>query len=122
MPMLMMSCSSFSGSNTKGVTCGGWRLGLSAREGESVRNEVRGVCRASWLRNTATCVSVHEPVHSERGEGGTDRTGPRCRERGQGHAGNGSTTSNPGPQDRERRRACGRRKTGADRSAPAGSE
>jgi hypothetical protein len=81
-----------------------------------VRNEVRGVCRASWPRNLETCVSAHAPVHGERGEGGTDRAGPRRRERGQGHAGNSSMTGNPGPRDRERR------KTGADRSAPAGSE
>jgi hypothetical protein len=67
-------------------------------------------------------VSAHAPVHGEHGEGGTDKAGPRRRERGQGRAGNGSTIVNPGPRDRERRRARRRRKTGADRSAPAGSE
>jgi hypothetical protein len=52
-----------------------------------MQNEVRGVRealaglyegswargQASWLRNPATCASAHAPVHSERGEGGTDR-------------------------------------------------
>jgi hypothetical protein len=101
-----------------------------------VRNEVRVVpgalaglykgdwaCGlASWPRNPATCASADAPVHGERGEGGTDKAGPRHRERGQGRAGNGSTTGNPGPRDRERRRARGQRKTGADRLAPAGRE
>jgi hypothetical protein len=75
-----------------------------------VRNEVRGVRgalaglykgiwargRASWPRNPVTCASAHAPVHGERGEGGTDKAGPRRRERGQGRAGNGSTTGNSG--------------------------
>jgi hypothetical protein len=34
--------------------------------------------------------------------------------------GNGSTTGDPGPRDRERKGARGQRKTGADRSAPVG--
>jgi hypothetical protein len=40
---------------------------------------VRG--RASWPRNPATCASAHTLVHDERGEGVTDREGPRRRER-----------------------------------------
>jgi hypothetical protein len=55
-------------------------------------------------------VSAHAPVHGGREEGGSNKAGPRRRERGQGRAGNGSTTGNPGPRDRERRRARGRRK------------
>jgi hypothetical protein len=71
------------------------------REGEVARNEVRGVRgalvglykgswargRASWPRNPATCASAHAPVHGERGEGGTDREGPRRRERRKGCTG-----------------------------------
>jgi hypothetical protein len=36
---------------------------------------------ASWPRIPATCASAHAPVHGEGGEGGTDREGPRRRER-----------------------------------------
>jgi hypothetical protein len=62
------------------------------------------------------------PVHGERGGGGTDRAGPRRREREErGARGNGSATGDPGLRDRERESARGR-KTGADRSAPLGSE
>jgi hypothetical protein len=71
------------------------------REGEAARNEVRDVCgalaglyegswvrgRALWPRNPVTCVSAHTLVHGEHGEGGTDREGPRRRERRKGHAG-----------------------------------
>jgi hypothetical protein len=77
------------------------RCGHSAREGEAERNEARGVHgapaglyegswahgRASWPRNPATCASAHTPVHGERGGGGTDRAGPRRRERRKGCAG-----------------------------------
>jgi hypothetical protein len=51
-----------------------------------------------------TCASAHAPVHGERGVGGTDRAGPRRRERKRGTRGNGSVTSDPGPRDRERAR------------------
>jgi hypothetical protein len=34
-----------------------------------------------WPRIPATCASAHAPVHGEGGEGGTDREGPRRRER-----------------------------------------
>jgi hypothetical protein len=40
---------------------------------------VRG--QVSWPRNLVTCTSAHALVHGERGEGGTDREGPRRRER-----------------------------------------
>jgi hypothetical protein len=49
-----------------------------------------------------TCASAHAPVHGERGEGGTDKAGPRLRERKEDAWGNGSTTGEPGPRDRER--------------------
>jgi hypothetical protein len=65
---------------------------------------VRG--RASWPRNPATCASAHSPVHDESGEGGTDKVGPRRRERKGGRA--GATTrhwqTEPARQ-RERERA-----------------
>jgi hypothetical protein len=54
-----------------------------------------------------TCASVHAPVHNERGEGGTDKAGPRHRERKEDARGNGSTTGEPGPRDRERGGASG---------------
>jgi hypothetical protein len=54
-----------------------------------------------------TCASAHAPVHGERGEGGTDKAGPRLRERKEDAWGNGSTTGEPGPRDRERERANG---------------
>jgi hypothetical protein len=71
------------------------------REGEAARNEVRGVRgvraglyegswargRASWPRNPTTCASAHAPVYGEHGRGGTDREGPRHREREKGCAG-----------------------------------
>jgi hypothetical protein len=36
---------------------------------------------ASWPRILASCASAHAPVHGEGEEGGTDREGPRRRER-----------------------------------------
>jgi hypothetical protein len=64
---------------------------------------------ASWPRNPATCVSVHAPVHGERGGGGTDREGPRHRERRKGCAGQrlGDWRTRSA---RQRERARGRRK------------
>jgi hypothetical protein len=56
----------------------------------------------SWPRNPATCASAHSPVHGGRGEGGSDRAGPRRRERKGDARGNGSATGEPGPLDRER--------------------
>jgi hypothetical protein len=37
---------------------------------------------ASWPRNPATCASAHALVHGGRGEGGSDKPGPRRREKG----------------------------------------
>jgi hypothetical protein len=90
------------------VSGGVWRRGQSAREDEGVRNEARGECgalaglqkgswargRASWPGNPATCASAHAPVHDEREEGGTDKTGPRRRERKEDRGGNGSALAN----------------------------
>jgi hypothetical protein len=44
------------------------------------------------------------PVHGERGEGETEKAGPRRRERERKEdtRGNGSRTGEPGPRDRER--------------------
>jgi hypothetical protein len=64
---------------------------------------------ASWPRIPVTCASARALVHGRRGEGGADRGGPRCRERGRARGGNGSTTGKTGPQGRERRGARGRR-------------
>jgi hypothetical protein len=67
-------------------------------------------------------VPTHTLVHGERGGGGTDRAGPRRRERIGDTRGNDSTTGGPGPRDRERERERTGKKTGADRLAPSGSE
>jgi hypothetical protein len=89
-----------------------------------MRNEVRGVHgalaglyegswargHALWPRNPATCASAHASVHDKRGEGGSDKAGPRRRERGKGTRGNGSAIGNVDPQGRERERANERRK------------
>jgi hypothetical protein len=66
---------------------------------------------ASWPRIPVMCVSAHASVHDEGGEGGTDREGPRRRERERekrGHAGNDSAPGSVGPRDREKRGAHGR--------------
>jgi hypothetical protein len=76
---------------------------------------------ASWPRIPATCASAHAPVHGEGEEGGTDREGPRRRER-RGAWDNGSAPGRTGPRDRERRGTRAGEATGADRSAPLGSE
>jgi hypothetical protein len=68
-----------------------------------------------------TCVSAHAPVHGEREEGGTDKAGPRHRERKGDTRGNGSTTGKPGPRGKERESERAK-ETSADRSAPLGSE
>jgi hypothetical protein len=100
-----------------------------------VRNEARGECgalagskkgvgtcgRASWPINPATCASAHAPVHVEHEEGGTDKIGPRRRERKEDARGQRLGTSEPGPRDRERESERAK-ETGADESAPLGSE
>jgi hypothetical protein len=60
--------------------------------------------RASWPRYPATCASVQSLVHGESEEGGTDKTGPRCRERKEDARGQRLGTGEPGPRDRERER------------------
>jgi hypothetical protein len=67
---------------------------------------VRG--RASWPRNPVTCASAHAPVHGGRGEGGSDKTGPRRRERKGDARGQRLSTGEPGPRNRGRGRASGR--------------
>jgi hypothetical protein len=55
------------------------------------------------------CASVHALVHGERGEGGTDREGPRRREKKEGRAGQRLSTWRTGPvRQREKRDARGR--------------
>jgi hypothetical protein len=68
-----------------------------------------------------TYVSAHSPVHSRRGEGGSDREGSRHRERGKGRSGQRLSNWRTGPvRQREEKRAG--EGTGADRSAPLDSE
>jgi hypothetical protein len=78
--------------------------------------------RASWPRNLATCASAHAPVHSERGGGRTDRTGPRRRERRKGRGGQRLDDWRSGPTRQRGRGSTRVKETGADRSAPLGSE
>jgi hypothetical protein len=66
-------------------------------------------------------VSAHTSVHDEREEGGTDKAGPRRRERIGDAQGQRLGTGEPGPRDRERGSERVK-ETGADRSAPLGSE
>jgi hypothetical protein len=63
-------------------------------------------------------VSAHALVHGERGEGGTDKEGPRRREREEGHAGNGPAPGESGPRGKERRGTRAGEATGANRSTP----
>jgi hypothetical protein len=56
----------------RGVCAGHW---WGSKKGSWARR------RASWPRNPATCTSAHSPVHGESGEGGTNKAGPRHRER-----------------------------------------
>jgi hypothetical protein len=64
---------------------------------------------------------AHSPVHGGRGKGGSDREGPRWRERGEGRSGQRLKNWRTGPaRQREGKRAG--EETGADRSAPLGSE
>jgi hypothetical protein len=59
--------------------------------------------RASWPRISATCVSAHALVHGGRGEGGTDREGPRRRER-KGERARGTTAQRLAERAREAER------------------
>jgi hypothetical protein len=65
------------------------------RRGSKKGSWARG--RASWLRNPVTCVSAHSPVHDESEEGGTDKAGPRRRERKGDMRGQWLDTGEPGP-------------------------
>jgi hypothetical protein len=76
--------------------------------------------RVSWPRNLVTCLSAHSLVHGRRGEGGSDREGPWRRERGKGRSGQRLSNWRTGPV-RQREKRAGE-ETGADRSAPLGSE
>jgi hypothetical protein len=64
-----------------------------------------GVGRATWPRILATCASARSLVHRRRGEGGTDREGPRRREREGAH---GSTARRLAERAREAEREEGR--------------
>jgi hypothetical protein len=68
-----------------------------------------------------TCASAHAPVHGERGEGRTDKAGPRRRERKGDARGQWLGTGEPGPRDRERESERAK-ETGVDRLAPLGNE
>ena len=64
---------------------------------------------------------AHSPVHGGRGKGGSDREGPRWRERGEGRSGQRLSNWRTGPaRQREEKRAS--EEIGTDRSAPLGSE
>jgi hypothetical protein len=78
----------------RGSKCGRWR---------GSKRELGARGWASWPRIPATCASARAPVHGEGSEGGTDREGPRRREREKGRAGKGSAPGRTGPRDRERR-------------------
>jgi hypothetical protein len=78
--------------------------------------------RASWPRNPATCTNAHAPVHDERGEGRTDKAGPRRRERKEGRSGQRLDGWRSGPTRQRERRGTRVKETGADRLAPAGRE
>ena len=63
------------------------RRGASAGHWQGSKKGARRVGGASWPRNLATCVSAHTLVHGGREEGGSDRVGPRRRERKKGRSG-----------------------------------
>jgi hypothetical protein len=68
------------------------------------------------------CASAHSLVHGERGEGGTDRTGPSRRERKRGRAGQQLGNWRTRPTRQREIRGVRAKETGVDRSAPLGSE
>jgi hypothetical protein len=67
------------------------------------------------------CVSAHALVHGGREEGGTDKAGPRRRERKEDTRGQRLGGDEPVPRDRERESERVK-KTGADRLVPLSSE
>jgi hypothetical protein len=80
---------------------------------------VRGISGALRRELGAWEGVVAEKPGDVREEGGTDKTGPRRRERKEDARGQRLVIGELGPRDRERERARGRT---ADRSAPLGSE
>jgi hypothetical protein len=62
----------------------------------------RGTWAGVVVENPATCESAHALVHDEREEGGSDRTGPRRRERKGDARGQRLVTGEPGSRGRER--------------------
>jgi hypothetical protein len=110
------------------VSGGGWRRGQSAREGEGVRNEARGVRRASaglregsWARGrrrgreTQGWARVRmRRSTATRGEGGADKDGPRRRERKERRSGQWLDDWRSGPA-RQRER-----ESGGSKLAPTG--
>jgi hypothetical protein len=97
---------------SRGVCVGHWR---GSKKGSWARG------RASWPRNPATCVSAQSSFHGKSEEGGIDKAGPRYKERKWDARGQRLGTGEPGPRDRERESERAK-ETGADRSAPLGSE
>jgi hypothetical protein len=81
---------------------------------------VRG--RALWPRNPATCTSAHALVHGGREEGGTDKAGPRRRERKGDVREQRLGTGEPGPRNRKREGERAGEVTGAEGLGPLGSE
>jgi hypothetical protein len=61
-------------------------------------------------------------VHGGCEEGGTNKAGPRRRERKEDARGNSSAAGEPGPRNRERVREQTGEVIGADRLVPLGSE
>jgi hypothetical protein len=95
----------------QGVCAGHWR---GSKKGSWARG------RASWPRNPMTCASAHSPIHGESREGGTNKAGPRRREREKGkRGGNGSTPANRAHEtEREREGGHAQGRTAADRRGP----
>jgi hypothetical protein len=98
------------------------RRGSECRHGRGSKRSW-GVGKATWPRIPATCASARSLVHGGRGEGRVDRGGPRRKEREKERA-RGATVRRLAAQAREAEREEGRagEETGADNSAPLGSE
>jgi hypothetical protein len=78
--------------------------------------------RVSWLRIPATCASARALVHSGRGEGGTDRGGPRRSEGESERAGAMARRLAKWAHKAEREEGRASEETGTDSLAPLGSE
>jgi hypothetical protein len=77
-----------------------------------------GLGRATWPRILATCVSAHSLVQDRRGEGGTDREGPWCRERENGCVGQRLGDLRTGPVRQREERGARAGEVAADRGIP----